>query len=94
MLAPEDSQPVSVPELTSDGTSAVPAKAGNSDEQQTIVRVLGETKGRVGGANGAAARLGLKRTTLIARMKKLGIDGRAMFDASRYSRVEICTHCT
>jgi len=25
--------------------------------------------------NGAAARLGLKRTTLIARMKKLGIDG-------------------
>ena len=94
MLAPEDSQPVSVPELTSDGTSAVPAKAGNSDEQQTIVRVLGETKGRVGGANGAAARLGLKRTTLIARMKKLGIDGRAMFDASRYSRVEICPHCT
>jgi DNA-binding NtrC family response regulator len=44
----------------------------------------------VGGANGAAARLGLKRTTLIARMKKLGIDGRKMFDASRYSQVEIC----
>ena len=94
MLTPEDSQPVSVPELTSDGASAVPAEADNSDEQQTIVRVLGETKGRVGGANGAAARLGLKRTTLIARMKKLGIDGRAMFDASRYSRVEICPHCT
>jgi transcriptional regulator with GAF, ATPase, and Fis domain len=27
----------------------------------------------VGGANGAAARLALKRTTLISRMKKLGI---------------------
>jgi formate hydrogenlyase transcriptional activator len=26
-----------------------------------------------GGADGAAARLGLKRTTLIAKMKKLGI---------------------
>jgi formate hydrogenlyase transcriptional activator len=88
MLAPEDSQPVSVPELTNDGVSAVPATAGNSDEQQTIVRVLGETKGRVGGANGAAARLGLKRTTLIARMKKLGIDGRQMFNANRYSRIE------
>jgi formate hydrogenlyase transcriptional activator len=94
MLPPEDSQPVSVPELTNDGASAVPAKAGNMDEQQTIVRVLGETKGRVGGANGAAARLGLKRTTLIARMKKLGIDGRQMFEANRYSRVEICPYCT
>jgi formate hydrogenlyase transcriptional activator len=28
----------------------------------------------VGGAEGAAARLGMKRTTLLARMKKLGID--------------------
>jgi len=55
----------------------------NRDEQQTIVRILGETKGRVGGANGAAARLGLKRTTLISRMKKLGIDGRRMLDANR-----------
>jgi formate hydrogenlyase transcriptional activator len=76
--------------LTNDGASAVPEKAGNCDEQQAIVKVLGETKGRVGGAYGAAARLGLKRTTLIARMKKLGIDGRKMFDASRYSRVKIC----
>ena len=36
--------------------------------------ILKETKGRVGGADGAAARMGLKRTTLIERMKKLGID--------------------
>jgi formate hydrogenlyase transcriptional activator len=27
----------------------------------------------IGGPDGAAARLGLKRTTLIAKMKKLGI---------------------
>jgi transcriptional regulator with GAF, ATPase, and Fis domain len=39
-----------------------------------IVRVLTECKGRVGGADGAAVRMGLSRTTLIARMKKLGID--------------------
>jgi formate hydrogenlyase transcriptional activator len=88
MLTPEDSQRVSVTEMTKDGASPLPAKAGHCDEQQTIVKVLGETKGRVGGANGAAARLGLKRTTLIARMKKLGIDGRTMFDANRYSRIE------
>jgi transcriptional regulator with GAF, ATPase, and Fis domain len=86
MLTPEDSQPASAPELTNDGASALPAKAGHYDEQQTIVRVLGETKGRVGGANGAAARLGLKRTTLIARMKKLGIDGRQVLEAAAQSR--------
>jgi formate hydrogenlyase transcriptional activator len=73
MLTPENSLPVSPSELTNNGASATPANAGNLDEQQTIVRILRETKGRVGGANGAAARLGLKRTTLIARMKKLGI---------------------
>ena len=38
-----------------------------------IVRTLAETKGRVGGENGAAALLGLNRTTLLSRMKKLGI---------------------
>ena len=90
MLAPGDIQAVSVPELTNNGACAAPAQAGYYDEQQTIVRILGETKGRVGGANGAAARLGLKRTTLIARMKKLGIDGRQMFGAHRYSQVGIC----
>ena len=38
-----------------------------------IVRTLTETKGRVGGHNGAAARLGLNRTTLLSRMKKMGL---------------------
>jgi formate hydrogenlyase transcriptional activator len=89
MLTPETTQPASAPELTNNGAGATPAKAGNFDEQETIVRVLGETKGRVGGAKGAAARLGLKRTTLIARMKKLGIDGRQVLDANRYSGVEV-----
>jgi formate hydrogenlyase transcriptional activator len=54
----------------------------------TFVLVWGETIGGVGGAKGAAARLGLKRTTLIARMKKLGIDARQVLDANRYSRIE------
>jgi transcriptional regulator with GAF, ATPase, and Fis domain len=38
-----------------------------------ILEMLRKTHGVVGGANGAAARLGLKRSTLIFRMKKLGI---------------------
>ena len=41
--------------------------------REEILRVLRETNGRVGGANGAAARMAIKRTTLISRMKKLGI---------------------
>ncbi len=45
-------------------------------ERDSIVRALTESKGRVGGADGAAARMGLKRTTLLARMKKLAIDAR------------------
>jgi len=39
-----------------------------------IVKTLLQTEGVVGGRNGAAARLGLPRTTLIAKMKSLGID--------------------
>jgi formate hydrogenlyase transcriptional activator len=38
-----------------------------------ILHALRETDWVIGGPGGAAARLGLKRTTLIAKMKKLGI---------------------
>jgi formate hydrogenlyase transcriptional activator len=41
--------------------------------RETIVRVLRETRGVLSGPQGAAARLGLKRTTLQSRMQKLGI---------------------
>ena len=43
------------------------------DERQQIIRVLKETNGVVAGPRGAAQRLGLKRTTLLSRMKKWGI---------------------
>ena len=43
-------------------------------QRDEIVRALTEAKGRVGGADGAAARMRMNRTTLLARMKKLGID--------------------
>jgi formate hydrogenlyase transcriptional activator len=42
-------------------------------ERDAILRTLRETNGVLGGPHGAAARLGLKRTTLQSRMRKLGI---------------------
>jgi len=56
------------------GVSKSAAKEIDERQREEIERVLGETNGRVGGAEGAAARLGIKRTTLLFRMKKLGID--------------------
>ena len=49
---------------------------GNFKEQERIVSILRETRGRVSGPNGAAVRLGVKRSTLLDRMKKLGINAR------------------
>jgi PAS domain S-box-containing protein len=43
-------------------------------EREHILRVLRETGGQIGGPDGAAERLGLKRTTLNSKMKKLGIE--------------------
>ena len=43
-------------------------------EREHILRVLREAKGQIGGSDGAAARLGLKRTTLNSKLKKLGIE--------------------
>ena len=41
--------------------------------REQIEHALQDSGGRVGGADGAASRLGLKRTTLIAQMKRHGI---------------------
>ena len=45
-------------------------------ERRHILRALEETEWIIGGASGAAARLGMKRTTLQSRIKKLGISRR------------------
>ena len=42
-------------------------------EREHILSVLRGTKGKIGGAGGAAERLGINRTTLNSRMQKLGI---------------------
>jgi formate hydrogenlyase transcriptional activator len=43
------------------------------NQRDEIIRALTACKGRVGGAEGAAVRLGLNRTTLYCRMRKYGI---------------------
>ena len=42
-------------------------------ERARILQALKEAKGLVGGPTGAAARLGVKRTTLQSRMRKFNI---------------------
>jgi formate hydrogenlyase transcriptional activator len=56
--------------------SKTAANERSQKQREEIVRVLGDSKGRVGGADGAAARMGINRTTLLSRMKKLGIEPR------------------
>jgi formate hydrogenlyase transcriptional activator len=63
-------------ELSNNGTTTPVAGTREANERDEAIRVLKITNGRVAGPNGAAARMGIKRTTLISRMKKLGIDPR------------------
>jgi formate hydrogenlyase transcriptional activator len=69
---------VPVGELGGNGKAASMPGAREADERSEILRILKDTRGRVAGSQGAAARMGLKRTTLISRMKKLGIDARSV----------------
>ena len=67
---------VPVGELTNNAKAITVTSRTDSAERDHIVEVLKQTNGRVAGPNGAATRLGIKRTTLISRMQKLGIDPR------------------
>jgi len=43
--------------------------------REHVLQTLEETKWVVGGRHGAAARLGIARTTLVSKMRRLGIEG-------------------
>ena len=53
--------------------SAAPVTTLKDSERTLILRTLEEVSWVIGGPKGAAAKLGLKRTTLIHKMQKLGI---------------------
>jgi formate hydrogenlyase transcriptional activator len=69
---------VPVGELANNTNAPAASVTSDVGEREKILRTLKETGGRVAGADGAAARMGIKRTTLISRMKKLGIQPRAI----------------
>jgi formate hydrogenlyase transcriptional activator len=53
--------------------NGVPTAEAPNAERARILKALEEARGQVGGPDGAAARLGLKRTTLQSRMRKFNI---------------------
>jgi formate hydrogenlyase transcriptional activator len=82
ILTPGSVLNVAVGELTSRSTQP-PASSSHArkdmqsvldeTERQHIIHALEETNWVIAGPNGAAARLGMKRSTLHARMQKLGV---------------------
>jgi formate hydrogenlyase transcriptional activator len=54
--------------------SAISDPNFHAAEREHILRVLKEAKGMIGGSGGAAEKLGLKRTTLNSKLRKLGIE--------------------
>jgi formate hydrogenlyase transcriptional activator len=79
LLSPGPELRVPINEFTS---AATPSRSEGSRssartlveaEREHILSALKATGGKVGGPKGAAARLGMKRTTLQSRIKKLGI---------------------
>ncbi len=74
ILSPGDVLQVPITELkTPSGPTVHPAQTLEQAERLHILDALRETNWVVGGPHGAAARLGMKRSTLQSRMQKLGI---------------------
>ena len=63
----------SLPELH-EASSGTVERTLAAMEREYILGVLRETRGKVSGIDGAAAKLGLKRTTLQSKMRKLKLD--------------------
>ncbi len=55
------------------GSATAPVATLEEAERQHILRALRQTEWRIAGPKGAASVLGMKRTTLQARMRKLNI---------------------
>jgi formate hydrogenlyase transcriptional activator len=62
-----------VAELETSGDDNAPMNGLEQVEREHILRALEASNWTVGGPNGAASRLGMKRTSLLYRMQKLGI---------------------
>ena len=76
-----------LPQVT-DTSKSSSAMTLEDAERSHILQTLDQTCGMVGGRNGAAARLGLPRTTLIAKMKRLGVSRFQRSSAFQSKRVD------
>jgi formate hydrogenlyase transcriptional activator len=74
IVTPGSTLQAPIRELKRGASSTGETKTLAAAEREAILQALRESGGRVGGERGAAARLGMKRTTLQAKMRKLGID--------------------
>jgi formate hydrogenlyase transcriptional activator len=70
-------QPVSLQLRSEKMSLARESKTLDDATRDHILEVLKGAKGIVGGRNGAAARLGIARTTLVSKMRRLGIESAA-----------------
>jgi transcriptional regulator with GAF, ATPase, and Fis domain len=61
-----------------EGAEYAPIRTLADAERAHILATLRETNGVVGGSRGAAAQLGMPRTSLLARMRRLGIVGETL----------------
>jgi len=75
--------------LTNQETREGVVRTLNDAHRVLIIKTLRQTNGVVGGPNGAAARLGLKRTTLITKMQKLGISPKPAKAVIRTSECDV-----
>ncbi|MFQ2272488.1 sigma 54-interacting transcriptional regulator [Aeromonas enteropelogenes] len=79
-LSPDELLPLKgyhkIETLVYDEPDAPLFQQGPEDEREAIIAALKESNGIVAGARGAAQRLGMKRTTLLSKMKRLGISAK------------------
>ena len=75
-------------QMTKQPTAAA-ARTLAEAEREHILDVLKQTDGLIGGLRGAATRLGLPRTTLVYKMRKLGIEARRSHRSRLFSRLAI-----
>ena len=73
LTIPASAEPPRAPEDETERPTRSPATTFAEAERQAILQALRQAEGRVSGPDGAAALLGLKPTTLHAKMKRLGV---------------------
>ncbi len=71
----DDAAARTVARRSSDGEEVVPESEMKRRERANMMAALGRAGGKIYGPNGAAALLGIKPTTLAARLKTMGLKG-------------------